>query len=163
MLTKKNFYDVEALLVDTTKYAPVIIDGVKVAIDHEMAFMIEYFNSHGVHTLACCQGIDLSHLNQGHGMVSYILFDLPLEAIPALYQFYLQNQEMMETESVDNMYILAAKASLVSDNKKAYLIEQTQNNTHFKNLLTQFVLEDCLCLNNDCGHQKKYLKINKKM
>ena len=148
--TENAFYDVEALLKDTDKYVAVYIEGEKVAIDYEMAPIIDYFNSHGVKTLACCQGVDITHLHQNHGMMSYILFSQPLEATPLLYQFYQANQDLMEIEYVGEMYFLAAKPSLISSDKEQYLWAQAEINHQFKAQLNQFVFDDIL---SSYGHQ----------
>lgn len=136
---KPNFSSANELLNNYQKYQMVDIDGEKKVIDYKLAPIIDYLNQHGVKTLACCQGY---HLSDGkaehHGLLSYILFHKDLKNIPFLFQLFLDNQDIMDMESLPEIdfYLLGAKVAPMGVN---YLAKQSQINEQFITVLSQLL------------------------
>lgn len=56
-------------------YETVVVDGQEVNIDRSIAPLIIMLNNKGLHTLACCSGIQSEHMNAKHDVASgYISF-----------------------------------------------------------------------------------------
>jgi hypothetical protein len=140
-----NFYNAQELLKNTQKYDSIYINGQITAIDKKLSLIIDYFNQHGITTLACCQGFTLEQKDNHHGMIAYILFSEPLENTSQLFNFYLLNQDIMEVEYLPemNFYTLAAKVAVVYG-KDNYLEKQSYFNEQFQASWQKFVLADLL-------------------